>query len=91
VTAVLDSAALVVTAAALAAAAVVLLGTRRPRIALPVLLDLLMAAGLLRLAADPEWHRLLSAAAIVGLRHLILLGLGPPRPSGHLPARPPVR
>ncbi|HEY6744350.1 MAG TPA: hypothetical protein VI357_01400 [Mycobacteriales bacterium] len=76
-TAVLDAAALLVTGAALTAAAVVLAVTRRPRQALPVLLDLLTAAGLLRLAAEPEWHRLLSAAAIVALRHLLVLGLRP--------------
>lgn len=79
-TALLDTAALVATAAALVAAAAALFATRRPRAALPVLLDLLTAAGLLRLAAEPEWHRLLSAAAVIGLRHLILVGLRPPGP-----------
>lgn len=76
-TGVLDAAALLVTAAGLGAAAVVLASTRQPRAALPVLLDLLTGAGLLGLAADPGWRRLLSAAAIIALRHLILLGLHP--------------
>ncbi|WP_432548122.1 hypothetical protein [Kineococcus sp. SYSU DK004] len=71
----LDLAALTVSAAALVSAVVVLLSTRRPSAALPVLLDLLTAAGLLRLAADPSWQRIAGAAAIVALRHLLVHGL----------------
>jgi hypothetical protein len=76
VTAVLDAAALLVSTAALVAAATALAVTRRLRAALPVLLDLLTAAGLLRLAADPDWDSIVLAAAVVGLRHLIVLGVG---------------
>lgn len=79
-TAVLDAAALVITAAAVVAALMALALTRRPREALPVLLDLLTAAGLVRLAAESQWSRLLSAAAVVALRHLIVIGLRLPGP-----------
>lgn len=65
----------VLTAAALVAAGAVLLTTHRPVVALAVLLDLLLAAGLLRLAVPPTWTSLASAAAIVGLRKLISAGL----------------
>lgn len=86
-----DQLALLVTAAALLSAALALLVTRRPRAALPVLLDLLMAAGLLRLAIDPDLRRAAAAAALVALRHLVVFGLrsasqtrppSPPAPAG---------
>ena len=67
--------ALLVTAAALAAGLVALLATRRPAAALPVFLDLLVAAGLLRLVGEPSWQALASAAAILVLRRLIGFGL----------------
>ena len=62
-------------AAALVAGAVAFLSTGRPGLALSVLLDLLMAAGLLRLAGDPGWQALATVAAIVVLRRLIRTGL----------------
>lgn len=67
--------ALAVTGAGLVAAAVVLAATRRPLFALKVLLDLLLAAGLLRLTGDPDWTAILTAGAIVALRRLIGVGL----------------
>ena len=67
--------ALLVTAAALAAGLVALIATRRPAAALPVFLDLLVAAGLLRLVGEPSWQALASAAAILVLRRLIGFGL----------------
>ena len=67
--------ALGVTAAALLAAAVVLAATRRPLFALTVLLDLLLAAGLLRLTGDPGWTAIATAAAVVVLRRLVGFGL----------------
>jgi len=67
--------ALLVTAAALVAGLVALVATRRPTAALPVLLDLLVAAGLLRLVGDPGWQVLATAAAILVLRRLIGFGL----------------
>ncbi|SDD39770.1 Protein of unknown function [Geodermatophilus telluris] len=67
--------ALAVSGLALVAGTVALAATRRPALALAVLLDLLLAAGLLRLAAEPTWTSLGTAAAIVALRRLIGAGL----------------
>ncbi|WP_116452280.1 hypothetical protein [Blastococcus litoris] len=72
VTAVLAS---VIAAAALVAGVVALVATRRPALALGVFLDLLLAAGLLRLIGDPGWSAILTTAAIVALRRLIGAGL----------------
>ncbi|MGY1708981.1 hypothetical protein ACI8AC_05670 [Geodermatophilus sp. SYSU D00758] len=89
-----------VVVAALVAGALALAVTRRPLPALGVLLDLLVAAGLLRLAGDPEWRAVLGAAVVVAVRHVAGAGLraarrvrsgGPPpgrRPPGR---RPPGR
>lgn len=68
-------AALAATAAGLVAGALALAVTRRPAAALGVLLDLLLAAGLLRLAGDPGWSTISAAAVVVLLRHLIGTGL----------------
>ncbi len=70
-----DVAALVVTAAGLVAALLVLAATRRPSVALAVLLDFLLAAGLLRLTGDPGWPSIATAAAVVALRRLLVAGL----------------
>lgn len=67
--------ALLATAAALLAGLVALVATGRPAAALPVFLDLLTAAGLLRLVGEPGWPALATAAAILVLRRLIGLGL----------------
>ena len=67
--------ALLVTAAALIAGLVALVSTRSPAAALPVFLDLLVAAGLLRLVGQPSWQALATAAAIILLRRLIGFGL----------------
>ena len=64
-----------VAAAALAAGALTLAATGRPATALAVLLDLLLAAGLLRLVGDPGWQAIATAAAIVVTRRLIGAGL----------------
>ncbi|MFF3852306.1 hypothetical protein [Micromonospora sp. NPDC002575] len=58
----------VVTAAALLTGLVTLAATGSWRRALRVLLDLLTAAGLLRLAGDQGWTQLAGAAAVVALR-----------------------
>lgn len=68
------------TATALVGVAVVLallagLATRRLGVALPVMLDLLLAAGLLRLTALADWGALASTAAIVVIRKLAVTGL----------------
>jgi hypothetical protein len=64
-----------VAAAALVAGTLTLWSTRRPALALSVFLDLLLAAGLLRLVGDPGWQMILTAASIVALRRLIGAGL----------------
>jgi hypothetical protein len=65
----------VVVAAGLVLSALTLLATRRITTALPVLLDLLLAAGLLRLSATASWQAIASAAAIVVIRKLATLGI----------------
>ncbi|MER7334434.1 MULTISPECIES: hypothetical protein [unclassified Micromonospora] len=63
------------TALATLAGLAVLVGTRSWRCALRVLLDLLTAAGLLRLAVDQGWAELAGAAAIILLRRLLWAAL----------------
>jgi hypothetical protein len=48
---------------------------RRPALALHVLLDLLLAAGLLRLTADAGWPAIAVTAAVVVLRHFVTRSL----------------
>ena len=67
--------ALAVTAAGLVAAVVVLVRGGQPVFALGVLLDFLLAAGLLRLTGQPGWSALAVAAAVVALRRLLGAGL----------------
>ncbi|SDQ10896.1 DUF1622 domain-containing protein [Quadrisphaera sp. DSM 44207] len=74
-TALLDLVALGITAAGIAAAGVVLGSTRRPAAALPVFLEFLLAAGLLRLAGDPTWQRIVTTAVIALLRSMVGRGL----------------
>ncbi|MFC8619079.1 hypothetical protein ACFT9M_22040 [Micromonospora purpureochromogenes] len=78
-----DALAGVATALALGSGAVVLLTVRSGRTALRVLLDLLVAAGLLRLAVGSGWTALATAAAIILLRQLLWAGLAaaPPTPA----------
>ncbi|WP_052436352.1 hypothetical protein [Georgenia sp. SUBG003] len=45
------------------------------RAAVPVLLDFLLAAGLLRLTSGLEWDRIAGTALIVAIRHVITAGL----------------
>jgi hypothetical protein len=72
------TAALLCTVLALVSGAAVLARTRSLAQALPVLLELLLAAGLLRLAHDPSWRAIASAAVIVALRKLVVAyGLRP--------------
>ena len=76
----------VVVAAALLVAGLVLLATRQVAVALPVLLDLLLVAGLLRLSATGSWQAIASAAAIVVVRKLATLGIGAARRARAEPA-----
>ncbi len=71
-TALLGGAALLCTALGLVCAAAGLARTRELSQALPVLLELLTAAGLLRLTAEATWQALATAAVIVGVRTLVV-------------------
>jgi len=87
---VLQSAALTCTLLGLLSAAAVLSRRAQVRLALGVLLDFLLGAGLLRLAAHPSGGALTSAALIVIVRKLITFGLSTPGP-GHGQPPPKVR
>jgi hypothetical protein len=65
----------ILVAAALVVSGLVLASTRSPATALAVLLDLLLAAGLLHLSADAGWTAIGSAALVVVIRKVVALGL----------------
>ena len=69
------AAALLVTIGALLAAAAALWSTRRVLPALTVLLDMLLAASLLRLAVDPTLTQLAGTALLVVVKRLASAGL----------------
>ena len=72
--------ALVCTVLGLVSAAAVLARTRSLGQALPVLLEFLMAAGLIRLTSAAPWRAIATAAVIVVLRKLVVAyGLRPAR------------
>lgn len=71
----LQGAALACTLLGLVSSAAVLAATREGRLAVQVLLEFLLAAGLLRLADDPGWRETAAAAAVVLVRKLLALGL----------------
>jgi uncharacterized membrane protein len=84
VTGLAGAAGLLCTLLGLVCAAAVLARTRRLAQALPVLLDFLMAAGLLRLTHDATWRALATAAVIVLLRKLVAsFGLRSAQVPGH--------
>lgn len=58
-------------AAGVLAGAVGAAATGRPRVALPLTLDLWTAAGLLRLTADRSWAALALAAGLVLIRRVV--------------------
>jgi uncharacterized membrane protein len=62
----------------LLSAAAVLARTRAGLTAVRVLLEFLLAAGLLRLADDPGWRELAAAATVVAIRKLLAVGLHRP-------------
>ncbi|NYG55364.1 hypothetical protein [Nocardioides perillae] len=72
-TALLAGLAVLVTGAAVVVAALVYAVTRAWSPAVPVLLELLLAAGLLRLAADPDWRAVAAAAVLVLVRRGVTL------------------
>ncbi|SEK64959.1 Protein of unknown function [Blastococcus sp. DSM 46786] len=65
----------VVAAIALVSGGLALAVTRRPALALGILLDLLVAAGLLRLVGDPGWRTVATVAIVIAIRHLVTYGL----------------
>lgn len=56
-------------------AALAFAATGRLMATLPLLLDMLLAAGLLRLSAEAPWPAIATAATIVGIRKLVATGL----------------
>ncbi|SCF11051.1 hypothetical protein GA0070607_5658 [Micromonospora coriariae] len=78
-----------VTTLALVAGVVTFLTTGAGRTAVRVLLELLTAAGLLRLVGDPSWASLAGSAAIVALRLLLGAALGAAQPWSCRQSRPP--
>jgi len=71
----IEAAALLVTAAGVVAFLTACALTRTIRHALPLLLDFLMAAGLIRLAGDLSWNGILLTVAIVAVRKLAASGV----------------
>lgn len=83
-----EGAATALTAAAVVIAAAVWLTTRAWQPTMPVLLELLLAAGLLRLGATDSWRTIAAAAAIVAIRTVIRTGI---RTGTHTGVGPAIR
>jgi hypothetical protein len=75
VTGAIGVAGLLVTVAGFASGAATLVATRRLLTALSVLLDMLLAASLLRLAVAPTWAQLGGTALLVLVKRLASAGL----------------
>jgi uncharacterized membrane protein len=73
--ALLQGAALLTTMLGLACGVLVLARRHDVRNALAVLLEFLLAAGLLRLSDHPTYRSLATAAVIIGVRKLVTIGL----------------
>jgi hypothetical protein len=86
---VIDLASVVVVLMAIVAAGAALVSTRHRGAALPILLDLLTAAGLLHLSAGPSFGRALTAAAVLAVRTLIRWGLSDKGGQSMPPGMPP--
>lgn len=71
----MNLAASLTTVLALAAGGVMLATTGRWRIALPVTLDLFLAAGLLRIGVGGGWQGIATAALIVVIRRAVTMSL----------------
>ncbi len=69
--AVTEDAAMLITVAAVVIAVLIWLTTRAWRPTMPVLLELLLAAGLLRLSVRDDWRAIAAAAAIIAIRMLV--------------------
>ena len=64
-----------VVVAAIVLAGATLMVFHRPVLAMHVLLDLFLAAGLLRLSADASWATIAVTAGVVVLRHVVTRAL----------------
>ncbi len=73
----LQGGALLCTLLGLLSASVVIAAARDPLLGVRVLLDFLLAAGLLRLSDDPGWRQIATAAVVVAVRRLVGVGLRP--------------
>ncbi len=82
----LDPASLLVTTFGLGIGALVLARTGRLIVSLTVFMDLLAAAGLLRLAAAPTFTRAVGAGGVLLVRRLATLGLHGGDPVGRVAA-----
>ncbi|WP_205730238.1 hypothetical protein [Blastococcus sp. TF02-8] len=69
-----STAATLIVAAGVVSGLVVVVVIRRPPLALGVLLDMLVAAGLLRLVGTPGWPVLATTAVILLLRRVVSAG-----------------
>ncbi|NVB78083.1 MAG: hypothetical protein HOV81_06775 [Kofleriaceae bacterium] len=69
------AAALAIVVASIPIAAVGWIRTRQFRVGIGILLDLWVAAGLLRLSEDATWQRIAGAAALIGVRKLVIFSL----------------
>lgn len=84
--------ALLCTAAAVVSGLLVGAATRQLHAALPVLLELLLAAGLLRLSAGGTWTGIATAVVIVAVRKVAGVGIRTARGAAHVgPQRFPLR
>ena len=84
----ITTAALLVTLGALVSGTLALLVTRRPAVALPVLLDLLLAASLLRLTLQPSPTQLAGTALLVLVKRLASTGIRAATGARSLSGRP---
>ncbi|HLL32471.1 MAG TPA: hypothetical protein VK545_00950 [Streptomyces sp.] len=78
-TEILTAAALLITAAGVLSAIAAYVISPRIGHALPVLLDFLTGAGLVRLAADISWNSILMAAAVIAVRKVVAIGIAEAR------------
>lgn len=78
---IVTSAALAIVVASLLIALVAWLRTHQPRVGIGFMLDLWLAAGLLRLSVDATWQRIAGAAVLIVVRKLAVYSLESARPA----------
>jgi hypothetical protein len=86
---VLQGIALVLTALGLGCGLLVLARLGNVRQALAVLLDFLLAAGLVRLGDRPSYQALATAAVVIAIRKIVMTGLGGAPHRAQRRAQPP--